>query len=252
VTAHLFAGYDFAYTWPWTYGHLIVALALAGAGRLGRNKLGRWISLALYGAAAWAFAGFLIVQLVFGYNSPQRMPTDRFMLGARGEVLDIGCGSGRTTIMVGLARPWVRIAALDNFSAQYIRNNGEDLLRQNLRVAGIEDGRVRVLRADMRHIPAKDGEFDGVVSSYAIDHLNRKGIEQTLAEVARVLKPEGEFLLMVISSDAWLKVVYGPMLMHMRGVWPDYWQGSLEKVRLRVVEQGRTPGSAYFLCRKLP
>jgi SAM-dependent methyltransferase len=244
------SAYDFGYTWPWTHGHLVAACALALIAWFGRRRLPKWVTGLVAGLAVYAFAGFLVVQLVLGYNSPMTLPVDAFMAANTGEVLDIGCGSGRATIMVGQARPGIRLAALDNFSAQYIRNNGEDLLRRNLRAAGIKDDRVRVLRADMRKIPARDAEFDGVVSSYAIDHQSRAGIRQTLSEVNRVLKPGGEFLLLIINADAWLKFTYAPLLVHAHLGPGDPWRGLLEEAGFRIVERGHTPGSAHFLCRR--
>ena len=243
------SGYDFGYTWPWTHGHLVLACALAAAALLSRKWLWPWGSAVLFALAAWAIAGFLIVQLVFGFNRMLPMPTPRFLASGQGRVLDLGCGSGRATLMVGLARPAVQLSALDNFSAEYIRDNGEDLLRRNLRSGGIES-RVQIVRADMRQIPASDGEFDGVVSTYAIDHLNREGSRRTLSEVSRVLKPGGEFLMMIIRADAWLKAAYGPLLIHQRRVGPGFWPGMLQDAGLRVIEEGVSPGSEYFLCRK--
>ncbi len=199
--------------------------------------------------AVWALAGFLIVQFVFGYNRPIEMLTPRFMSSGQGRVLDVGCGGGRTTVMMGLARPGVRITALDNFSAEYIKGNGEALLRSNARVAGVNE-RVEVVNADMRKMPFGAGEFDGVVSTYAIDHLSREGIQEALREVSRVLKPGGEFLLAVIQKDPWLNVAYGPMLMHQRRASKTFWPDSLAKAGLTVDEQGTSPGSVYFLCRK--
>ncbi len=250
MLAYILLGYDFGYAWPWTYGHLYLAILLALLAWAVRKRLPVWATAIIAAGALWAFAGFLIVHYVFFFNAPPPMPTQRFMTSGQGRVLDIGCGSGRTSIMVGTARPKVLISALDNFSATYIRGNGEDLLRRNLRIAGI-DSRVQMLNADMRRIPAPDASFDGVVSSYAIDHLSRAGIEQTLGEVSRVLRPGGEFLLEVIRADGWVKFTYGPLLvMHMRRVEPGFWTTMLERAHLNLIEQGTTPGSAYFLCRK--
>ena len=249
MLAYIATAYDFGYTWPWTYGHLVAAAALAIPAWLLYNRL-RWAAVLLGALALWAFAGFLIVTFAFGFNSPVKLPTPAFFASGRGEVLDIGCGSGRATVMVGTARPSARIAALDNFSADYIRDNGETRLRQNLRIAGIDDSRVRVIQADMRQIPAADNEFAAVVSTYAIDHLNREGIRRTLSEVNRVLAPGGDFLLMIIHADGWLKVTYGPLLMHTRGVGPNFWPDRLREAGLMLIEQGTTPGSAHYLARK--
>lgn len=239
--------YDFGYTWPWTHGHLVAAVGFAVLAWL----CGRWrVACAVMSAlAVWALAGFLIVQLVFGFNSPMAMPTENFLQAGTGQVLDIGAGSGRTSVMIGLARPRVTIAALDNFSADYITDHGPAHLMANLKAAGI-DKRVRVVRADMRQIPEPDETFDGVVSTYAIDHINTAGIRQTLGEVRRVLKPEGEFLMAVINTDNWLRFVYGPLIMHGGSRTAGRWRQLLSEAGLTVVEEGSTPGSLHFVGRR--
>jgi len=45
-----------------------------------------------------------------------------------------------------------------------------------------------------RKLPLEAAPFDAIVNLYAIDHLNCAGVEQSLAEAARVLRPGGEFL----------------------------------------------------------
>jgi SAM-dependent methyltransferase len=174
----------------------------------------------------------------------------RVLAGGRGRVLDVGAGSGRTAIMLSRARPLVQLTALDVFSGLYINDNSPELLTRNLRTAGIAPGRVHIVTADMRQMPLANGEFDGVVSTYAIDHLNRRGREQALREVARVLRPQGEFLLAVIQSDLWLKFVYGPLLLH-HGFPPrEYWCRALPEAGFQIEEEGTTPGSIHFLCRR--
>ncbi len=247
-------GYDFGYSWPWSYGHLYVALVFAGLTWLGRRRLPGW-ALAITGAVAlWGLAGFLIVQLAFRFNLPQVLPTERFLSDSRPaplKVLDIGSGSGRTTIMVALARPGTQVTALDNFSAEYIKDNGAEHLRRNVKAAGIDQARIDVVTADMRSIPLPDGSFDGVVSSFAIDHQDRKGIESALREVSRLLKPGGQFLLSVMAADGWLNTVYTPLLVHhVRRANSHFWHDELGKAGLVVIEEGRQPGAKWFLSGK--
>ncbi len=45
----------------------------------------------------------------------------------------------------------------------------------------------------MREVPFAPASFDPIVSAYAVDHLNREGIDRALSEAARVVKPGGEF-----------------------------------------------------------
>jgi len=236
--------YSFGYPWYFTHGHLVLAACFLLTTILVRLKWVRFVAAAL---TLWALSAFGICQLVLRWNRPVDLPTQNFLKGGVGRVIDLGAGSGRATIAVGLARPQVKLVALDDFSAQYIRDNGPATTIANARAAGIAD-RVEVLTADMRKIPAPDASFDGVVSTYAIDHLGRDGIEQTLGEVKRILRPGGEFLMLVIRGDAWLGWCFGPLMMHgLRG--PEFWQGELRGHGLDIVEQGTAPGTLWYMCR---
>jgi len=65
-----------------------------------------------------------------------------------------------------------------------------------------------------------------------------------------VLKPGGQFLLIVISRDRWLTFTFGPLLMHMRSAGPDFWQNELRTAGFDVREDGRQPGTVFVLARK--
>jgi SAM-dependent methyltransferase len=240
--------FDFSYTWPWTHGHLVAAVLIALVAMLVKPRGPRWLFLALCLLAGWVTVGFLIVQFGFGFNEPLRLPTTGFLTSDKGTVLDVGCGSGRATIMVGRARPSVRLVALDSFSAEYISGNSPSLLLQNVRRAGME-GRIEALTGDMRRIPAAAATFDGAVSTYAIARLGRSERQQALSEVYRVLREGGEFLLAVINRDAWVFAAYGPLVLPASHR-PDNWRAMLENVGFTVVATGTTPGSTHFLCRK--
>lgn len=103
----------------------------------------------------------------------------------------------------------------------------------------------------MRAMPFEPGTFDGAVSAFAIDHLSRADVEKTLAEMARVLKPGGQFLLLVINQDAWVRTAL-PFFVH-HGYFggrasPDRWRSGLERAGFTMLEQGTRPGTLYFLA----
>jgi ubiquinone/menaquinone biosynthesis C-methylase UbiE len=51
--------------------------------------------------------------------------------------------------------------------------------------------RATIATADMRKLPFEAAAFDAIVSAYAVDHLNRQGTDQALAEAARALTSQG-------------------------------------------------------------
>ena len=105
----------------------------------------------------------------------------------------------------------------------------------------------------MRDMPLADRNFDAAISVAAIDHLRRADIERALAEVARGLRPDGEFLLMVINPDGWTRLAYPFFLHHGSSGWPtdhDFWRSSVATAGFDIVELGTQPAMLYVLARK--
>ena len=119
---------------------------------------------------------------------------------------------------------------------------------RNAQIAGVAE-RASAQVGDMRQLPFGNGEFDAVVSSYAIDHLRRAERPQAIAEVARVLKPGGEFLLMVIQVD-WRTWLVSPLLAHHPSQDPEPWRAWLRDNGFRLEEEGTRLSTLYFLARK--
>jgi SAM-dependent methyltransferase len=112
-----------------------------------------------------------------------------------GKVLDIGCGSG-----IYLDELFTM-----GFEAYGIDISEEmlEVTRKRLAAAGATN-RLHLTRGDVEHIPFDDGMFDLVVCVGVFGYLLRD--ETALAEVMRVLRPGGYFLLnltnMLSLSDA--------------------------------------------------
>lgn len=246
--------YDFGYTWIWTHGHLVPAGAFAAAAGLAAwRRWPRWLTAVLAVLALWALGGFIVTQAVFRANSPLELPTGSFLRAGGGRVLDLGAGSGRSTIMVLTARPAARVTAVDIYDGYFgIDDNTPDRIRANARVAGVAD-RLEVRTADIRSLPFDSASYDAAVSAFVIDHLNREGIARSLSEVMRVLRPGGEFLLIVLNVDGWVKLAYP--FPHGHGYFSesagaDRWRAAVEKAGLRVVEHGTRPAMLYVLARR--
>ena len=241
---------DFGYSGFWTYGHLVPALGLAAAtlASVGVGAPG-WVSLGAGALALWATAGFLVMRFVVRMDELGQLPSPDFAPG-EARVLDLGCGAGRTSVMVALERPRGRVVALDDFSADYIEGHGEANTRANLRAAGVGD-RVEIRPGDMRRIPFPDASFDGVVSSAAIDHLERADIPVALAEANRVLRPDGQILLWLIVPNLWSFIAYGPLLfLHNDNATRRDWREMLGSAGFRIDTEGTTRGLAWMLATR--
>jgi SAM-dependent methyltransferase len=246
--------YDFGYGFLWNYGHLLAVVPF-GLLALVAWRL-RWPRFAAVGALAvslWGLVGLWIVQFPMRLNLPLKLPTERFLAAGGGRVLDGGAGSGRAALMVLEARLAATVVAVDLYEGYFgIEDNTPARLMANAEKAGVAD-RVEARVGDLRELPLEDASFDGAVSAFVIDHLSAEGIERSLAEIERVLKPGGQFLLMVINPDPWVRIAY-PFFVH-HGYFGgrtshDLWRRRLEEAGLGVVESGTVPATLWILAER--
>ena len=156
--------------------------------------------------------------------------------------------------MVLQARPAARVTAVDIYRGTSASTTTRRRGQGQRRVAGV-DGRLDVKTADIRALPFADSSYDAAVSAFVIDHLNREGVTKSLEEVSRVLRPGGEFLLLVLNVDWWVKVAYP--LPHGHGYFShspaaNRWTSALEGAGFQVVEQGARPAILYLGRRPTP
>jgi len=246
---------DFGYPWWLSYGHLPIlgcALLLSLLGY--KRKWPKGPMLLLGVLALWSSAAFAVARFALDINGRASLPTENFFRAGTGRVLDLGAGTGRSSIMVLEARPQANLVALDLFGESFKNHFGpnespQQLLLQNLKAAGVEQ-RATIIIADMRKLPFEPAAFDAVVSAYAVDHLDRPGISQALAETARVVKPGGDFLLILIGKEPWIQFAFGPLIMHSGARGPAWWTARLQESGFQILEEGTHPGTLYLLARR--
>jgi SAM-dependent methyltransferase len=245
----MFTKYDFGYSWIVGYGAAIpLALALLVGAMAVVRHWSLWIKALAGIAALWSLVALGVVNAVWGINRPVAIP-DTFLASRAGRVLDLGAGSGRAAIGVLLARPATRVTGVDLYSGYFgIDDNTPERFMLNARIAGVAD-RADARAGDMRQLPFGDETFDALISSYAIDHLNREGRAEALAEAARVLKPGGEFLLMIVDVKWWTLLVNPPLAHHPR-VNVERWRGELDRAGFVADTEGTSPLTRYWVARK--
>ena len=97
-------------------------------------------------------------------------------LVGRHKVLDLGCGDGQ------IARA---------LAAQGSDVIGVDPTQLHIDIAIERGGGPRYLLGGATDIPADDNSFDAVVACLVFEHIDQ--MDEAMTEVARVLKPEGQF-----------------------------------------------------------
>ena len=101
-------------------------------------------------------------------------------------VLDVGCGTGNLLRSTGKRHPKAELTGLDPDPKALVR------ARRKARRAGVT---VRLDRGFAQELPYPDGSFDRVFSSLMLHHLDSASKDELLAEVRRVLRPDGLLVL---------------------------------------------------------
>ena len=189
-------GYDFGWSWgamngPWLAAAAFVTVAVGLQLEL-PWLWPAWFVVALLGVNC--FVGGLLLR-TSKRTDLASLPLVDLLDSDQDVVLDAGCGGGRTTLALSKVLKNGRVVALDRFDAYYIDGGGRALLERNLRIAGLTK-RVQVQQGDLTGLPFPDAHFDAAVSAHVIDHL-KEHKKTGLAEIRRVLKPGGRFLMVV-------------------------------------------------------
>jgi len=106
-------------------------------------------------------------------------------------VLDLGCGAGRHSILLG--RAGFQVVALD------ISETALKTLEARLKTASIDN--VTLVRHDMLELPFTNDYFDGAICTNVLHHGKLVQIKQATGEVHRVMK-EGASAFVVALSTA--------------------------------------------------
>ena len=102
-------------------------------------------------------------------------------------VLDIGCGTGALTILVGRLYPQAEVVGLDPDPKALA------IAKQKAEKAGVA---VHFDRGFADELPYPPASFDRVLSSYMFHHLTRDEKLRTLRDASRVLRPGGSLHLL--------------------------------------------------------
>jgi hypothetical protein len=83
-----------------------------------------------------------------------------------------------------------------------------------------------------------------------MDHLGRNGARIALVEAHRVLRPGGDFLLILVANDGWAKLAFGPLLSHGGPYGAGWWRDAAGAAGFAIREEGSRPVTTYLLLTR--
>jgi ubiquinone/menaquinone biosynthesis C-methylase UbiE len=125
--------------------------------------------------------GYDLVTRLSGFNRVHARLIGQAEISGSHRVLEIGCGTGNLTIRAKRAHPLIEMIGSDPDPLALRRAQ-----RKAARLTGI-----RFELGYAQRLPCTDGEFDRVLSSMMLHHLDSDAKTAAAAEVFRVLRPGG-------------------------------------------------------------
>ena len=122
-------------------------------------------------------------------NTPYKRILSAGRISAEDRVLDLGCGTAPILIALQRQLNFVTPPVGVDVSPVII-----ELGKREVERAGLS-GRIELVVAPATQLPFEEGQFDVVLCSHVIKHMDDQVLASSLTEIARVLKPGGRFLL---------------------------------------------------------
>jgi len=122
------------------------------------------------------------------------------------KVLDLGCGYGRLSKKILEEFSEARVCGID-ISKTYVEIFNKNLFPRGKAVVG-----------NIRKLPFKSESFDLVMAATALMYLTKKGDQKkAMDEIARVLKPEGKFIIVERNPTGYKIATLGGLIEKLRG-----------------------------------
>lgn len=135
--------------------------------------------------------GYDLLTRLFGFNRVHETLIAQAELADGHRVLEIGCGTGNLAIRAKKTHPAVSVVGSDPDPLALSRAQ-----RKAAQLNGI-----RFERGYAQRLPYADGEFDRVLSSMMLHHLDDDAKSTAAAEVFRVVRPGGRLHLVDMGGD---------------------------------------------------
>jgi SAM-dependent methyltransferase len=193
-----------------------------------------WLASSLF-VSHYIYDRFPLYDLNWIRRALSRMP---------GRWLNIHCGFDETSGLLAAIFPASTFDVVDIFDPRVMT---EASIRQARRT---ERGAIAAKPARFDHLPFGFGTFDAAFCIFAAHELRQDyQRERLFQEIARILIPGGEFVVMEHSRDWWNLLAFGPGFLHFFS--PRAWRKTASSAGLAVqTELSMTPFVRVYVLRR--
>jgi ubiquinone/menaquinone biosynthesis C-methylase UbiE len=173
------------------------------------------------------------------------------MLHIRGDekVLDVGCGLGKMTVAVAKHLTTGKVVGVDIWDKTEIPGNSPERAYENAEIEGVRE-KVEFKTGNVLSLPFPDDSFDLVTSSSVINNLHGEAEKsKALAEISRVLRPGGRFLMAEPLRNIRGFFTFSPFAFF-ELLPKDRWTTLLEKAKFSNLKYSYQHGMGMFLVEK--
>jgi ubiquinone/menaquinone biosynthesis C-methylase UbiE len=135
--------------------------------------------------------GYDLLSRLLGYGRVHTALIAQAELADCRRILEIGCGTGNLTIRAKRAHPQLEVIGCDP----------DPLALHRAQRKAVQLNGIRFERGYAQRLPYTEGEFDRVLSSMMLHHLDDDAKTAAAAEVFRVLRPGGRLHLVDMGGD---------------------------------------------------
>lgn len=135
--------------------------------------------------------GYDLLTRLFGFNRVHEKLIAQADLADSHRILEIGCGTGNLIIRARRTHP----------SAEMVGSDPDPLALERAQRKAARLSGIRFDRGYAQRLPYADGEFDRVLSSMMLHHLDSDAKPAAAAEVFRILRPGGRLHLVDMGGD---------------------------------------------------
>lgn len=164
-------------------------------------------------------------------------------------VLDVGSGTGRTSVQIAKRLTTGRLVGIDIWDTMELSGNSPERAYKNAEIEGVK-AKVDFKFGNVLEIPFNDDIFDIVTCSSVLNNLSgEKNRVKALKEIFRVLKPGGKCMLLEPLRNLRMFFAFTPFAFYQLGK-SEHWEKYAKTAGFSKVRFQDKKGSGIFILEK--